>query len=179
MKQYIAKTQANIWITGDWNLIVTTCYESSKTGNEPFVVECNEIKRINAPWHLSMDKVLASELNQSQPKRGRPKLGVYSKEITLLPKHWEWLTIQQGGASAAIRKLIDEAMKKTPKSDQLLIKKQKLDHFLYSSLGDQPGFEQASRAIYQLNINEFTNAIAPWDIIVKSFILQKFKELEL
>ena len=34
---------------------------------------------------------------------GRPKLGVVSREITLLPRHWDWLNSQPGGASVALR----------------------------------------------------------------------------
>jgi len=179
MKQYIAKTEPNKWITGDWNEMVKACYDSCRGGNEPFIVECSEIKRIDAPWHLSKEKVLESQIIPDKPKRGRPKLGVSSKEVTLLPKHWQWLSIQQGGASAAIRKLIDEAMKVSPKSDLILINKQKLDQFLYSSMGDQPSFEQASRAIYHVNKEEFLSAIDTWNSTLRTFITQKFEELEL
>ena len=40
---------------------------------------------------------------------GRPKLGVIAREITLLPRHWEWLASQPGGASVALRKLVEAA----------------------------------------------------------------------
>src|SRR5665213_1978029 len=40
---------------------------------------------------------------------GRPKLGVQAREVTLLPRHWDWLNSQPGGASAALRKLVEEA----------------------------------------------------------------------
>ena len=179
MKQYIAKSSTNTWITGDWYKMVESCYDSCRAGNEPFIVECDEIKRIDAPWHLSKEKVLESQIKPDKPKRGRPKLGVSSKEVTLLPKHWQWLSIQQGGASASIRKLIDAAMKTSPKSDLILINQQKLDQFLYGSMGDQTGFEQASRAIYQLNKIEFLSAINSWNSLLKTFIIKKFEELEL
>jgi len=179
MNQYIAKTNPNTWITGDWHSIVEACYDNCRAGNEPFIIECDEIKRIDAPWHLSKEKVLESQIVPDKPKRGRPKLGVSSKEVTLLPKHWQWLSIQQGGASATIRKLIDEAMKTSPKSDLILIDKQKLDQFLYGSMGDQPSFEQASRAIYQLNNNEFISAIESWHPLLKTFVIKKFEALEL
>ena len=49
--------------------------------------------------------------SQLPPPRGpgRPKLGVVAREITLLPRHWDWLAQQTGGASVAIRKLVEEA----------------------------------------------------------------------
>jgi len=43
--------------------------------------------------------------------RGRPALGVVAREVTLLPRHWDWLNEQPGGASAALRKLVDAARK--------------------------------------------------------------------
>lgn len=33
-----------------------------------------------------------------KPARGRPKLGVTPREVTLLPRHWDWLAHQPGGA---------------------------------------------------------------------------------
>src|SRR5688572_3936733 len=47
---------------------------------------------------------------------GRPKLGVVSREVTLLPRHWEWLEQQPNGISAALRRLVDEARKQAPNS---------------------------------------------------------------
>ncbi|BCE01112.1 DUF2239 family protein [Marinicellulosiphila megalodicopiae] len=178
MKQYFVKSIENQWFKGSWDEVVTQSYEHSRNGNEPFVIQCDTLQRINAPWHLSQQQVLDSEQIQPTAKRGRPKLGVRSKEVTLLPKHWEWLSIQQGGASGAIRKLIDQAMLVSPESDLMLIKQQKLDQFLYQCVGDQPGFEQCSRAIYQLKYDEFVDAIESWEPTLKSFILQKFAELE-
>src|ERR1044072_1961821 len=51
---------------------------------------------------------------EAQPARarGRPALGVEAKEVTLLPRHWEWLAQQRGGASATLRKLVEEALRK-------------------------------------------------------------------
>ena len=48
-------------------------------------------------------------VDQVPRPRGRPKLGVVAREITLLPRHWEWLATQPGGASVALRKLVDAA----------------------------------------------------------------------
>src|ERR1700690_3457045 len=40
---------------------------------------------------------------------GRPRLGVVAREVKLLPRHWDWLASQPGGASVALRKLVEEA----------------------------------------------------------------------
>src|ERR1700679_3549712 len=46
---------------------------------------------------------------EDAPKPGRPKLGVTAREVTLLPRHWDWLATQPGGASIALRRLVEDA----------------------------------------------------------------------
>lgn len=97
------------------------------------------------------------------PKRGRPKLGVTSKEVTLLPRHWDWLAQQPGGASATLRKLVDAA-RKAP-ADPRQIRKQAMaraDTFMGAMMGDQPGYEDAARALYAGDATRFHAAIADW-----------------
>ncbi len=78
--------------------------------------------------------------------RGRPKLGVVAGEVTLLPRHWEWLKQQRGGASAAIRRLVDDARSK-PERKELIRKKQEAIHrFLWDMASGFTDFEEASRA---------------------------------
>ena len=80
--------------------------------------------------------------------RGRPSLGVEAKEVTLLPRHWEWLASQRGGASATLRKLVEEALRKGRSAK---------DHhdsayrFLYVMAGDLPHFVDATREMYAGN----------------------------
>ena len=50
---------------------------------------------------------------------GRPKLGVVAREVTLLPRHWEWLAEQRGGASVALRKLVEDAQRAGESSDHV------------------------------------------------------------
>jgi len=76
---------------------------------------------------------------------GRPKLGVISREITLLPRHWEWLAEQSGGASATIRKLVDKA--RSADSGSVRQAQQAADRFMSTMLGNQPGYEDAARAL--------------------------------
>ena len=49
-----------------------------------------------------------------KPGRGRPRLGVVAREVTLLPRHWDWLAAQPGGASQALRRLVDRARAPPP-----------------------------------------------------------------
>ncbi len=89
---------------------------------------------------------------------GRPKLGVVAREVTLLPRHWDWLATQPGGASAALRRLVDEARNRpNPRAAQ-----QAADRFMMAMLGNQPGYEEASRALYAGNAQRFTELTEPW-----------------
>src|ERR1700753_1392953 len=44
--------------------------------------------------------------------RGRPTLRGVPRQGTLFPRHWEWLAAQSGGASVALRRLVDEARRR-------------------------------------------------------------------
>jgi hypothetical protein len=82
----------------------------------------------------------------SRKASGRPKLGVVSREVTLLPRHWEWLAEQPGGASVTLRKLVEAARK--GESARIAQAQQAADRFMAAMLGNQPGYEEATRALY-------------------------------
>ncbi|MGH1329852.1 MAG: DUF2239 family protein [Paracoccaceae bacterium] len=94
--------------------------------------------------------------------RGRPKLGVTAREITLLPRHWEWLATQRGGASATIRRLVDEARKDEAALDNAPGQRDAAYRFLSAIGGDLPGFEEAVRALYANEPNDFAAKISNW-----------------
>src|SRR4029079_13633389 len=79
---------------------------------------------------------------------GRPKLGVVAREVTLLPRHWEWLNAQPGGASVALRKLVEEARRSNEAKDRLRQAQEALYRFMSTVAGDEAGFEEASRALF-------------------------------
>jgi hypothetical protein len=80
--------------------------------------------------------------------RGRPKLGVVSKEVTLLPRHWAWLNGQRGSASATLRRLVDEARKANQETDKIQKAQDGAYRFIYDMAGNAPAFEEAIRALY-------------------------------
>ncbi|TCW84966.1 DUF2239 domain-containing protein [Burkholderia sp. SRS-46] len=94
--------------------------------------------------------------------RGRPKLGVVSREVTLLPRHWEWLGAQPGGASVALRKLVDEARRARATEDQRRAARDRAYHFMSAIAGDLPGFEEAVRALYAGDRARMGELIATW-----------------
>ena len=89
------------------------------------------------------------DLRPEPPRpRGRPSLGVKAREVTLLPRHWDWLNAQRGGASAVLRKLVEEASKRERSTEQC---RDAAYRFLSAIAGDMPKFEDAVREIYAGN----------------------------
>jgi hypothetical protein len=83
--------------------------------------------------------------------RGRPRLGVVPREVTLLPRHWEWLAQQPGGASVALRKLVEAALRAAAAEqgpDARRRAQQRAHRFMTTMAGDLPNYEEATRALF-------------------------------
>ncbi len=93
---------------------------------------------------------------------GRPRLGVVAREITLLPRHWQWLSEQPGGASVTIRKLVEEARTAGAQRDRVRRAQESAYRFLSAMLGNAPGFEEATRALFAGNAERFAECAEPW-----------------
>ena len=103
--------------------------------------------------------------------RGRPKLGVVAREITLLPRHWDWLGAQPGGASVALRKLVENARRASGDRDRQRAARDAAYHFMSTMAGDRPGFEEASRALFAGDQRRFTELIANWPVDIRDHIV--------
>ncbi|WP_394789501.1 DUF2239 family protein [Rhodoferax sp.] len=101
---------------------------------------------------------------------GRPKLGVVAREVTLLPRHWEWLATQPGGASVALRKLVELAQRQSLAKDRLRLTTAVAYKFMSTMAGHLPGFEEASRALFAGDQAGFTALIAAWPIDVQTHL---------
>ncbi len=97
--------------------------------------------------------------------RGRPKLGVVAREVTLLPRHWEWLNRQPGGASAALRKLVETARRHD--KDNHVAARDAAYRFISALAGDLPGFEEAARALFAGQREGFSSLIDRWPADVR------------
>lgn len=113
---------------------------------------------------------LTSKDDISKRTSGRPNLGVVSREITLLPRHWTWLAEQSGGASATIRKLVDRARS----ADDALIQQaqQAADRFMTAMLGNQPKYEDAARALYAGERKIFLELTESWPNALRNYARQ-------
>lgn len=97
-----------------------------------------------------------------RPSPGRPRLGVVAREVTLLPRHWDWLSAQPGGASAALRRLVDQARKAGESADDRRRAIERCYKFMNAIAGHRPGFEEATRALFAGERERFETLIAAW-----------------
>ena len=103
--------------------------------------------------------------------RGRPKLGVVAREVTLLPRHWDWLSTQPGGASVALRKLVDETRRASGDRDRSRAARDAAYHFMSAMAGDMPGFEEATRALFANDQSRLREQIAAWPTDVREHVI--------
>ncbi|MEZ0170363.1 DUF2239 family protein [Microvirga sp. TS319] len=102
--------------------------------------------------------------------RGRPKLGVTAREVTLLPRQWEWLSAQPGGASVTLRRLVDEARRKDAESGRSA--RNAAYGFMSALAGNLPDFEEASRALFAGNRERFETLVAGWPEDVRNHAIR-------
>lgn len=102
---------------------------------------------------------------------GRPKLGVVAREVTLLPRHWEWLAAQPGGASVALRKLVEQASRASADADRLRQAQEAAYRFMNAMAGNEPGYEEATRALFAGDLGRLRECVAKWPRDVRNHTL--------
>lgn len=100
---------------------------------------------------------------------GRPKLGVVGREVTLLPRHWEWLNAQPGGASVALRRLVQQAQRTNEGKDRVRCSQEVAFRFMSAMAGNEPGFEEASRALFAGDRLRFEEHTTLWPLDVSDY----------
>lgn len=120
---------------------------------------------------LALDAVgLPPAASAPPPGVGRPRLGVVAREVTLLPRHWQWLSAQPGGASAALRRLVDEARRTHAERDAQRAAAERAYRFMSAIAGHEAGFEEASRALFAHDAVKFGACIASWPPDVRAYL---------
>ncbi|MEO8297481.1 MAG: DUF2239 family protein [Burkholderiales bacterium] len=133
---------------------------------------------VDHPWPAAVGEVPApvgdaavpAPLVRQAPSVGRPKLGVVAREVTLLPRHWEWLAQQRGGASAALRRLVDEARRTHAEGDAVRQAKERSYRVMSAVAGELQGFEEAARALFATDPAALTRCMAGWPTDVQSYL---------
>jgi uncharacterized protein len=160
--------------------IAPTIKRAETRAAEPILIFNDATGRaIDLDLRGSVDDVLArlGKTNESPPaseprSRGRPKLGVVAREVTLLPRHWEWLNAQPGGASVALRKLVEAARRSNGDADRLRAARDAAYHFMSAMAGNLAHFEEASRALFADDRRRFTGLIAAWPADIRDHVVK-------
>lgn len=105
-------------------------------------------------------------------RRGRPKLGVAAREVTLLPRHWEWLEKNPAGASAKLREVVETAMRASSAKERRMGAFENFERFMNAVSGNLPGAEEVSRAVYAGRLDELENLMADWPADVRRYLTE-------
>lgn len=134
-------------------------------------------RQVDFDFRGTAEEVLAREAPEPpRPGPGRPKLGVVSREVSLLPRHWEWLEQQSQGISGALRRLVEEASKREPGKQRARIAREAASRFMWSMAGDLPGFEEASRALFAKDDERLSELIRKWPKDIRTHIARMVEQ---
>ena len=134
-------------------------------------------RQVDFDFRGSLEEVLARAL--PRPERtgpGRPKLGVVSREVSLLPRHWDWLESQPQGISAGLRRLVEEARKRNPGEERARKGREALNKFITAIAGNLPNFEEATRALFAPDNARFEELIADWPEDIRAHSLRVLED---
>lgn len=152
---------------------------AQQAADRPVLVFSDETGRVidldlrGTPEDVARRYAVENDVQEAAPKgRGRPKLGVVPREITLLPRHWEWLSSQQGGASQTLRRLVDEARKADGGRTQTKAAQERTYRFVTAVAGDLPDYEEAVRALFASDMTAFEQHMAAWPADVRQYALR-------
>lgn len=167
---FVERTQV---ASGALDLLIPLLKDLYDTSPERSVLIFDDLtgKQVDFDFRGTSTEVLERAKLQIEPpaKAGRPRLGVVPREVTLLPRHWDWLEAQPSGASATIRRLVDEARKR--EGDQFEAR-QAADvccRVLGSLAGDLPDYEEATRALYARDREGFIQHVADWPNDIRNY----------
>ena len=170
MDTYIAFIGWKCIANGPLELVLPTCKKAP--AEQLLIFHQQTGNQVDFDFRGSIEDVLARVA--PKPERvgpGRPRLGVISREVSLLPRHWEWLETQPAGASAALRRLVDDARRHNPGDAQLSLALQATGRVMTALAGNLPGFEEASRALYARDRTRLAECVKDWPEDVRTYVL--------
>ncbi|HVY92515.1 MAG TPA: DUF2239 family protein [Bryobacteraceae bacterium] len=161
--------------SGPLEAVLRQIKQIKRPGDETLLIfEDQTGKQVDFDLRGSIDDVLARVAPHSaRSGPGRPKLGVVSREISLLPRHWEYLEAQPQGASAAIRRLVDAARKQDSGESEMRAKIDAVGRVMNALGGNLRGFEEAYRALYARDRKGLERWIQGWPPDLREYILER------
>ena len=158
--------------SGELRHVALKARQAHAGGQRVLVFEDATGRQVDLPLELPEGELLrrlalpvaAARPPAPSPARGpgRPKLGVVAREVTLLPRHWDWLAAQPGGASVALRRLVDDARRLAGGPDRRRNAQEAAYRFMQALAGDLPGYEDAIRALFAADVARFEERTAHW-----------------
>ncbi|MFC4452523.1 DUF2239 family protein [Deinococcus sonorensis] len=151
----------------------TQRYAEQPGGAPLLIFEDHTGRQLDFDFRGDIKAILAREVPPApRAGPGRPKLGVVSREVSLLPRHWDWLEQQRGGASATLRRLIDEARRHDAGPERERQRQEAAGRVMTALAGDLPGYEEASRALYAGRTDLLAEHTAAWPPDVRAYVLR-------
>jgi hypothetical protein len=156
---------------GSLETVLREIWNSAGTAGQVLIFDNKTGKQVDIDLRGSLEEVLARAMAASQKKGpGRPRLGVVSREVSLLPRHWEWLERQPQKASGTLRRLV-EAARKQDRGETLSRETiEAADRFMWSVAGNLAGFEEVGRALYARNWTVFDELVSSWPRDIKEHL---------
>ena len=157
--------------SGELRHVALKARSAAAAGRRVLVFEDANGRQLELPLELPEGELLrwlaaplATPAPATPPARGpgRPKLGVVAREVTLLPRHWDWLAAQPGGASVTLRKLVEDARRASANGDRRRHAQEAAYRFLHVLAGDLPGYEDATRALFAGDFARYEECMATW-----------------
>jgi hypothetical protein len=156
---------------GDLHTVVRAAHAHS--GQSPLIFDDATGRPVELDLRGTADEAVArvpSLAAPPKPARGRPKLGVTAREVTLLPRHWDWLATQSGGASAALRRLVDQARREAGEADAVRQAREVTYRVITVLAGDLPDYEDATRALFAGDRVGFDHLTAGWPADIGDYV---------
>lgn len=130
-------------------------------------------KEVDFDLRGTLLEVITREATPPARTPGRPKLGIVSREVSLLPRHWEWLERQPNGISATLRRLIETASKTNQGAERARDIRAALSRFVTAMGGDRPGYEEATRALFAGDQKLFEQHIKSWPKDIRAYAVRQ------
>lgn len=142
------------------------------------IFEVETGRQLDVDLRGSLEEVLERYVPGASKGPGRPKLGVTSREVSLLPRHWDWLEEQPNGASAALRRLVEAAIKHEPGKERARRIRAALSRFLSAMAGDRPHYEEACRALFAGETAQFAQLVERWPKDIREHAVQQMQSAD-